>query len=175
MSQNHSTGVTCRLTRAPLTLYGHASSKFLTKGANEWMGCFNIVSRYFTKTATSSGIFNSTRNHSSRMCTAHSSLYRGGSASGGCLWQRPPWTKTPQKEHGINDRDPPEGTWDRAARQEVTSYIDPIWTDRDTCENITLPQTSFAGGNYCDFWATIPQTIVAIMTVIAPIHDCLSA
>ena len=43
---------------------------------------------------------------------------------------------------------PLEGTWDQSARQEVTSYRDPSpqWTD--TCElNITLPQTSFAGGN----------------------------
>ena len=29
-----------------------------------------------------------------------------------------PWTETPL------DRDPPEGTWDQAPRQEVTSYRD---------------------------------------------------
>ena len=44
-------------------------------------------------------------------------LYRTGGLSG----QRPPWTETPL------DRDPCGQT--------------------DACENITLPQTSFAGGN----------------------------
>ena len=32
---------------------------------------------------------------------------------------RDPWTETPL-----------EGTWEQAARQEVTSYRDPLWTDR---------------------------------------------
>ena len=44
-----------------------------------------------------------------------------------------------------------EGTWDQAPRQEVTSYREPplLWTECLThaCENITLPQTSLAGGN----------------------------
>ena len=37
----------------------------------------------------------------------------------------------------------PEGTWNQAARQEVT-------VDRmtHTCEKITLPQTLFTDGNY---------------------------
>ena len=35
-------------------------------------------------------------------------------------------TETFQKEHATRDRDPPEGTWDRAARQEVTSYRNPL-------------------------------------------------
>ena len=39
---------------------------------------------------------------------------------------RAPWTETPQKEHGTGRRDPREGTWDKAARQEVTSYRDPL-------------------------------------------------
>ena len=59
------------------------------------------------------------------MHTARSLSYRGG---------RPP------------DRDPLKGTWDQ--RQRLTPFS---WTDRqtqtDTCEDITLPQTSFAGGN----------------------------
>ena len=42
------------------------------------------------------------------------------------------------------DTDPLEGTWDQAARQEVTSYGNPAPRplDRmtDMCENITLPQ-----------------------------------
>ena len=32
--------------------------------------------------------------------------------------------REPQKEHWTRDRDPPEGTWDQTARQEVTSYRD---------------------------------------------------
>ena len=36
-----------------------------------------------------------------------------------------------------------EGTWDKAARQEVTSYRDPSPCGQtNTCEDITLPQTS---------------------------------
>ena len=46
------------------------------------------------------------------------------------------------------DKDPPEGTRDQAARQEVTSYRDPPPDRmRDDSENITLPQTSFVDGN----------------------------
>ena len=53
---------------------------------------------------------------------------------------RPPWTLTPieqrppWKEHETRDWDHSEGTWDQAARQEVTSYRDPP-VDRmtDTC------------------------------------------
>ena len=42
----------------------------------------------------------------------------------------------------------PQATWDQTARQELTSYRDPLWTEwlTDRCKNITLPQTSFAGG-----------------------------
>ena len=31
----------------------------------------------------------------------------------------------PWKEHGTRGQRPPEGTWDRATRQEVISYRDP--------------------------------------------------
>ena len=44
--------------------------------------------------------------------------------------QRPPWTETPI--HVTCD-----ACWDR----------DPPWTDKNTCENITLPQTGSACGN----------------------------
>ena len=56
------------------------------------------------------------------------------------------------------DRDqgqrPPEGTWDQAARQEVTAFRNllapppplPKGRMKYMCKNITLPQTSFAGG-----------------------------
>ena len=61
-------------------------------------------------------------------------------------WTETPWTETPrQRPPGLR---PPEGTWDQAARQEVTSYRDLLpCVDRmtDMCKNITLPQTSFAG------------------------------
>ena len=51
-----------------------------------------------------------------------------------------PWTQT------LPDRDPLEGTWHQAARQEVTSYRDPS-EQTNRCKNSTLPQTSFAGSN----------------------------
>ena len=59
----------------------------------------------------------------------------------------PLWTETHLwKEHGTRDGDPSlEGTWDQAVRQEVASY--PLDRMTDVCENITLPQASFAGGN----------------------------
>ena len=50
----------------------------------------------------------------------------------------PPFTENRQR--------PPEGTWDQVARQEVTSYRDPHG-QTNRCKNITLPQTSFLGGN----------------------------
>ena len=44
---------------------------------------------------------------------------------GGGLPVETPQTETPWKEPGTRDRDPPpEGTWDQAARQKVTSYTD---------------------------------------------------
>ena len=107
------------------------------------------------------------------MYTTRSSLYGGVSVVGGSPWQRPPWTETlpgqrppgqshswtetPWKEHGTRDRDPLEGTWeegiwDQATKQEMASYRGPshLWTEWLThaCENITLPQILFAGGNY---------------------------
>ena len=66
-----------------------------------------------------------TRMHSSRSCTARFLPYgRWGSLSGESPWQRPPQTETP-------------------------SLNRPAPLDRmtDASKNITLPQTSFAGGN----------------------------
>ena len=87
------------------------------------------------------------------MRTARSLPYGGGLCLGGLctgesLLGSPP-TENPCKEHGTRDRDPPEGIWDQAARQEVTSYRDhlpPVNRMTDRCKNITLSQTSFAGG-----------------------------
>ena len=69
-----------------------------------------------------------TRKHSSRICTA---LFSDSGGSGlpteTTPMDRDPQTKTPL------DRDlsvPLEGTWDQAARQEVTSYRNPtLWTN----------------------------------------------
>ena len=61
-----------------------------------------------------------------------------------------PRTQTPQTDPP--GQSPPRrtmgpGTWDQAAKQEITSHRDPYCGQTNTCENITLPQTSFAGGN----------------------------
>ena len=82
----------------------------------------------------------------------------------------PDWTET-QKEHGTRDRDPLGGTWDQSARQEVTSYRDPPPCGQtDTCKNITLPQTSFAGGNKYNIKYNIQvihPVIVSILLIIS--------
>ena len=69
-------------------------------------------------------------------------------------WTETTWTETPGQRppEGTWDQRqrPPGGTWEQAARQEVTSYRDPpVNRMTHTSENITLPQTSFAGGNKC--------------------------
>ena len=87
---------------------------------------------------------------------------QGGLCLGG-LCQGDPSTETslegtwdqrqkPQKEHGTRDRTTPRRNIGPAARQEVTSYRDPLlsfylWREwqTDRCKIITLPQ--FAGGN----------------------------
>ena len=90
------------------------------------------------------------------MSTARSSPYGGGGGSlSGILPDRdPPGQRVPDQ-----DKDPLEGTWDERQRppgrnmdqvalQEVAPYRDPLPMDRmtDMCENITLPQISFACG-----------------------------
>ena len=82
--------------------------------------------------------------HSSRMRTAHSltvfhSIHGGGV---GCLPNTPGgsplWMQTP-----LEANPPGHLTWDACWE------ANPLWTEGMThaCENITLPQTSFAGGN----------------------------
>ena len=51
--------------------------------------------------------------------------------------QRPPWTDAPWKEHGTRQ---PDRRWHH-------TKTPPPPEDRQTCRNITLPQTSFAGGS----------------------------
>ena len=70
------------------------------------------------------------------------------SDSWGSPYRDPP-DRDPQAKNPLH----PEGTWDQAARQEVTSYKD-LPVDRMT-ENITLPQTSFTDGNKHH---TVPST-----------------
>ena len=62
--------------------------------------------------------------------------------------QRPPWTETPQKEHGTRVRDPPRRNMrtDSQTGSDIIQRPPRGW--KNTCENITLPQTSFAGGKY---------------------------
>ena len=122
------------------------------------------------------------------MCTVHSLLYRGslcprgslsrglGSLSRGVSLQGASVRWVSVQDHGTRDGDPPEGTWDQAARQKVTSCQDcrdppsrphkrkmgpgsQTWSDiiqrptlpvdrmTDASENIALPQASFAEGN----------------------------
>ena len=55
-------------------------------------------------------------------------------------------TGPPGRNMGLGTKTPLKGTWDHAARQEVSSYRNPC-EQTHTCENIIVPQTSFAGGN----------------------------
>ena len=107
------------------------------------------------------------KKHSSRMRTARSSPWRGrGSLTEAPLdrppglpdrappGQRPPWPENPRTETPLAretplDREPPEGIWDQAARQEVTSHrhTETPRGQTNNCENITLLQTSFVGGS----------------------------
>ena len=68
----------------------------------------------------------------------------GGLCQGGLCQVNPPG-----RSMGPATETPLQGTWDQAARQEVTWYRNlPPPMDRmtDTNENNTLPQTSFASG-----------------------------
>ena len=64
-----------------------------------------------------------------------------------------------------------EGTWGQAARQKVTSYTTPLTPPPPTerlkhaFENITLPQTSFAGSNNVamSFQENVPAVICDIL------------
>ena len=69
----------------------------------------------------------------------------------------PPKQRPPGRNMAPGTEKPPEGTWDQAARQEVTSYRDLPCGQTDTCKNITLPQTSFADGNYKVWNFTFPK------------------
>ena len=85
-------------------------------------------------------------------------LYPRGGFCLGCLCQG----DTAQKEHGTRDNAPwkehetrqPDRKWHHI---ETPSTPLPWWTEwlAHACENITLPQTSFAGGKYKQFWIAV--------------------
>ena len=88
------------------------------------------------------------------------SLFRGLSVWGVSVRDLPR-QRPHQKEQGTRDRDPLEGTWDQASRQEVTSYGDPppvvIRTD--------------AGGKYpCSL-----SLLLRVMTMMCFCHFFLSS
>ena len=74
-----------------------------------------------------------TRLHSSRVRTACSLSHGWRGLSGGSLSGGSPRTETPLDRDHPGQRPPPQGTWDQAARQEVTSYRDPH-EQNETCE-----------------------------------------
>ena len=117
--------------------------KFLLVNINLYEGC--------PKTTTA------TRMYSSRMCTHPALDHGGGLCPGGfpdrdpldrAPWTESPWTETPrQRPHGRN-----MGLGNQSGSDIIQRP--PLWTEWliHSCENITLPQTSFAGGNNKD-WA----------------------
>ena len=79
-----------------------------------------------------------TRMHSSRMRTACFSDSGGSHYIGLLPGQRPPW-----EEHGTKDRDPPGRNMRRGSMTENDIIQRPLpYGQTNTCENITLPQTS---------------------------------
>ena len=139
-----------------------------------------------------------TRKRSSRIRTSRSSPYRDSLSRGVSLtktpWQRPPGQRPPhppvQRPLPL-DRDPRlegNGTRDKDPRKEHGSrqpdkkwhHTDPppIWTEWLThaSENITLPQTSFAGGKYgCQKWPYRFFILLDPSTWVRCYHESLSA
>ena len=91
-------------------------------------------------------------------------LYPGGSCSGRCLSRRGLCSGRSLSRDIPPDRHPlsSQGTWDQRQRtprrsmgpgsqtgSDIIETPSSLWTEwlTHTCENITLPQTSFAGGN----------------------------
>ena len=82
-----------------------------------------------------------TRMHSSRMRTARSSGRPGGSPPG-----TPPWERHLPSEQAPLGADPPEQT--PPGTRHPPGSRPPLNRMTNRCKNITLPRTSFAGGNY---------------------------
>ena len=87
--------------------------------------------------------------HSSRMRNTRSSSHPGGSPPG-TPWSRHPLDQAPPEQVPPGAGNPPDqaSPW---TRHPPPGAGTPLWTEflTHTSENITLPQTSFAGGkNY---------------------------
>ena len=86
----------------------------------------------------------------------------------------PPWAETPRRNMGQGTETSLEGTWDQAARQEVTSYRDPpVNRITQTCKNITCTKfclrTAIKWIEQKKFWqkaGLIPWSILTALTVV---------
>ena len=84
-----------------------------------------------------------------------------------------PWTETPQKEHWTRDRDPPRRNIGPVSQTGSDIIQRPPCGQTNTCKNITLSQTSFAGGNkynikrFALFLQVIHPVIVSILLIIS--------
>ena len=92
---------------------------------------------------------------------------------------RPPCRKTPL-EYGTRLRDPLEGTWDQAARHEVTSYKDPLVNRQTLVKKLPCPElrlqvvTMFSinlKGNY--IWKVQRTVGSCVLLLDAVTHNCL--
>ena len=70
------------------------------------------------------------------------------------LGHRLPWTQTPRKIMGPGTETLPEGTWDQAARQEVTSYRDPPMDRQTPLKALPCPKLHL--------WAVIREGFVGV-------------
>ena len=82
-----------------------------------------------------------TRMHSSGMRTARSSGRPGG------LHQTPPWSRPPGAGTHPPEQAPPKDQTPQSSHPPGSRHPPPMNRMTDRCKNITLPQTSFAGGN----------------------------
>ena len=84
--------------------------------------------------------------HSSRMRTARSSSHPGGSAPGTPRTRHPPGPGTPPGADPLEQAPPRPDTPPGAAPLDQGHPCEQNFLTH-ACENITLPQTSLAGGN----------------------------
>ena len=103
-----------------------------------------------------------TRMHSSRMRTARSSSRLGGLHQASSREQASPQNQTP-REQAPPPTIPPRTRHprDQAPPQPHPS---PPWIDTHLCKHITLPQTSFAGGNnrLAPLWETLDPPLLGL-------------
>ena len=89
------------------------------------------------------------------MRTTYSLLYKGVSVQGGSPWTETNQTETPRQKPLVQKppRQRPPGQ--RPSWTEIPRQRSPPCGQTDACENITLPQTLFAGGNNCSHTAIL--------------------